>query len=145
MEVGDTTESGAPALFEKLPIFWAIAERRPEFGSFYKQVMTLRRDSTALRRGTMKWVPNSDEARVVTFMRSSPDEDLLVAINFSNRPFTGTVRIDRSGGFTEVGPSIARPLTPDAPAAAKTAQRQSVFLPALSLDAWGYRIFRKPK
>src|SRR6185295_2407096 len=28
MEVGDTTESGAPALFEKLPIFWAIAERR---------------------------------------------------------------------------------------------------------------------
>ena len=31
MEVGDTTESGAPALFEKLPIFWSIAERRPEF------------------------------------------------------------------------------------------------------------------
>jgi cyclomaltodextrinase len=143
MEVGDTTESGAPALFEKLPIFWAIGERRPEFASFYKQVMMLRRDSKALRRGTMKWLPNSDEARVVTFMRSSPDEDVLVAINFSNRPFTGTVRIDRSGGLTEVGPSIARPLPPDAPAAAKTAQRQSVSLPALSLDAWGYRIFRR--
>src|SRR5262249_36517442 len=31
MEVGDTTESGAPALFEKLPVFWANAERRPDF------------------------------------------------------------------------------------------------------------------
>ena len=30
MEVGDTAESGAPALFEKLPVFWQIAERRPE-------------------------------------------------------------------------------------------------------------------
>lgn len=26
-----TTESGAPALFYKLPVFWEIAERRPEF------------------------------------------------------------------------------------------------------------------
>ena len=39
MEVGDTTESGAPALFERLPIFWQIAERRPEFPRFYKQVI----------------------------------------------------------------------------------------------------------
>jgi cyclomaltodextrinase len=35
MEVGDTAESGAPALFEKLPVFWKIAERRPEFPRFY--------------------------------------------------------------------------------------------------------------
>jgi len=28
MEVGDRTESGAPALFEKLPVFWQISERR---------------------------------------------------------------------------------------------------------------------
>jgi cyclomaltodextrinase / maltogenic alpha-amylase / neopullulanase len=143
MEVGDTTESGAPALFEKLPIFWAIAERRPEFPGFYKQVMTLRRDSTALRRGKIKWLPNSDEARVVTFMRSSPDEDVLVAINFSSHPFTGTVKKDRSSEFTEVGPSIVRPLPPDAPPSPRTVQRQIASLPALSLDAWGYRIFRR--
>jgi hypothetical protein len=31
MEAGDTTESGAPALFEKLPVFWQISERRPNF------------------------------------------------------------------------------------------------------------------
>lgn len=91
MEVGDTTESGAPALFEKLPIFWAIAERRKEFPAFYKQIMKLRRDSVALRRGTLEWVRNSDEARVVTFVRRAGNEEVLVAINFSNRPFVGFV------------------------------------------------------
>src|ERR1044072_3535057 len=66
MEVGDTTESGAPALFEKLPIFWPIAERRKEFPKFYKVLMTQRRESLALRRGSVEWLKNSDETRVVT-------------------------------------------------------------------------------
>jgi cyclomaltodextrinase / maltogenic alpha-amylase / neopullulanase len=91
MEVGDTTESGAPALFEKLPIFWAIAERRKEFPQFYKQMMRLRRSSPALRRGTLEWLRNSDESRVVTFVRRAGSEEALVAINFSNRPFVGSV------------------------------------------------------
>ena len=91
MEVGDTTESGAPALFEKLPIFWAIAERRPEFPKFYKEMMAMRRASVALRRGTLEWLKNSDESRVVTFVRRAKGEEVLVAINFSNRPFTGRV------------------------------------------------------
>ena len=59
MEVGDTTESGAPALFEKLPVFWPIAERRPEFPRFYKQMMALRRSSSALRRGPVRGLENS--------------------------------------------------------------------------------------
>ena len=91
MEVGDTTESGAPALFEKLPIFWPIAERRPEFPKFYKQMMAMRKGSVALRRGTLEWLKNSDESRVVTFVRRAPGDEVLVAINFSNRPFTGRV------------------------------------------------------
>jgi len=90
MEVGDTTESGAPALFEKLPIFWAIAERRKEFPAFYKQLMKQRRDSVALRRGTLEWVRNSDESRVVTFVRRAGNEEVLVAINLSSRPFVGS-------------------------------------------------------
>src|SRR5689334_14106986 len=91
MEVGDTTESGAPALFEKMPIFWAIAERRKEFPEFYKKIMALRRSSVALRRGTLEWLHNSDEARVVTFVRRAPGAEVLVAINFSSQPFTGRV------------------------------------------------------
>src|ERR1041384_2230300 len=91
MEVGDTTESGAPALFEKLPIFWPIAERRPEFPKFYKEMMRLRRASLALRRGTLEWVRNSDEARIVSFVRRAGNDEVLVAINLSSRPFTGRV------------------------------------------------------
>jgi len=91
MEIGDTTESGAPALFEKLPIFWAFAERRPEFRKFYKEMMARRRGSVALRRGTVEWVKNSDESRVVSFVRRAGSEEVLVAINLSNRPFSGMV------------------------------------------------------
>ncbi len=91
MEVGDTTESGAPELFEKLPIFWAIGERRPEFRKFYKEMMALRRASKALRRGTLEWIRNSDESRVVSFVRRAEAEEVLVTINFSSTPFRGTV------------------------------------------------------
>lgn len=143
MEVGDTTESGAPALFEKLPVFWPIAERRPEFPRFYKQVMALRRSSSALRRGSLEWLQNSDESRVVTFMRRSPEEEMLVAINLSNRPFSGTVAEIAAAGFTDITPDIAPPLPPDAPHPERAVRDRAVTLPALTLEAWGYRIFRR--
>ena len=117
MEVGDTTESGAPALFEKLPIFWSFAERRKEFPQFYKQMMALRRSSTALRRGSLEWLRNSDDARVVTFLRRAGDEEVLVAINFSNLPFFGAVEVVNPAAFGDG-------------------------LPVLALDPWGYRIFK---
>ena len=88
-----------PALFEKLPIFWSIAERRKEFPQFYKQMMALRRGSTALRRGTLEWLKNSDESRVVTFVRRAGKEEVLVAINFSSRPFFGTVEVANAGSL----------------------------------------------
>ena len=123
MEVGDTTESGAPALFEKLPIFWAIAERRKEFPQFYKQMMALRRGSLALRRGDLQWLRNSDESRVVTFVRRAGSEEVLVAINLSSRPFFGTVEVANAGKFVDV-------------------DKRVVGLPVITLDGWGYRIFR---
>jgi glycosidase len=144
MEVGDTTESGAPALFEKLPIFWPIAERRPEFPRFYKQIMALRQSSKALRRGTLEWLANSDESRVVTFLRRANGEMILVAINLSNRPFAGVVRSLHGQGFVDVTPDVAPPLPPDAPEPARAARKLTVELPYLKLDAWGYRFFRRP-
>ncbi len=47
-KVGDTTESSAMALFEKLPVFWPIAERRPELRRFYEQMIRVHREHTAL-------------------------------------------------------------------------------------------------
>ena len=140
MEVGDTAESGAPALFEKLPIFWQISQRRPEFPRFYSSMISLRRSSAALRGGDMTWVKNSDENRVLTFTRRSGKEELLVAINMSNQPFSGSVSI--SGNFDELTPDIARPLPPDdSKAAART--KPAIALPSLLLDAYGFRIFRR--
>ncbi len=142
MEAGDTTESGAPALFEMLPIFWPISERRPEFPRFYKQVTALRKSSEALRRGDLQWLRNSDEARVVSFVRRAGGEEVLVAVNLSNQPFAGFVE-GGGPGFADVTPDTQTPLAVDATPAQRAARTRTVGLPALALDAWGYRIFRR--
>ncbi len=126
MEVGDTTESGSPALFEKLPIFWEIKERRPEFPAFYDSMIKLRKGSVALRRGETLWVKNSDEDGILTFMRKSGNEEILVAINMTNSPFFGSV--ETSGNFEEITPNM---------------EKSTIGLPTLSLASFGFRIFRK--
>src|SRR6266404_3612943 len=136
MEVGDTTESGAPALFEKLPVFWPIAERRPEFPRFYKQIIELRKSSTALRRGSLEWLRTSDESRVLSFVRRSTGEDVLVAINLSNRPFSGTIEAGKYAGYRDITPNVGPPQAPDAPPTESVRPKPPVGLPAIKLDAW---------
>jgi len=143
MEVGDTTESGAPALFERLPIFWPIAERRPEFPRFYQQMMALRRGSSALRRGSLEWLRNSDETRVLSFVRRSSEEEVLVILNLSSRPDSGTISMSDVAGFKEITPAVAAPQQPDAPPAKAAASQEAARLPQISLKAWGYRLFRR--
>ncbi len=126
MEVGDTAESGSPALFEKLPINWSFVERRPEFPKFYKSIIELRKNSVALRRGDLTWLKNSDENRVVTFTRKSSNEEILVAINMTSSPFFGSV--EASGNFDDITPNIGN---------------KQVGLPAISLEGFGFRIFKK--
>jgi glycosidase len=132
MEVGDITESGAPALFEKMDVFWDAALRRPEFPAFYKELIALRRAHPALRSGTVEWLANSDQTRVLTYRRRDASEDIVVAINATNRPFMGTV--EASGEYNEITPPTAR---------ARGATAAS--LPAISLDAWGFRVFRRAR
>jgi len=130
MEVGDTTESGFPALFEKMPIFWDIRVRWPEFPRFYEGMIKLRRGSEALRRGSVKWLENSDEDRIVSFLRSTPGEQIVAVINVSSTPFEGVVEI--SGEFTDITPAIS-----DGP------EQREAALPAVTLKPWEFRIFRK--
>jgi len=143
MEVGDTTESGAPALFEKLPVFWPIAERRPEFLRFYKQMSELRHASSALRRGSLEWLRNSDEARVLSFLRRAADEEILIAVNLSNRPFAGTIEVGSAGDYRDITPNVGPPQPPDAPVTERARTNRQAGLPAISLDSWGYRIFQR--
>ena len=126
-EAGDVTESGAPALFERLPVFWQGVERRPEFATFFHEIIALRRAHAALRQGTTTWLHNSDEDRILTYTRSDGTETFLVAVNLSSRPFSGTV--DAAGNYSDVTPP---PL-----------KQAAVNLPSLTLDAWGWKILRK--
>ncbi len=138
MEAGDTTESGAPALFEKMPIFWKTSERRQEFPRFYKEMIALRKNSGALRRGDLTWLKNSDETRIVTFARRLGNEEMLIAINLTNAPFFGSV--EAAGNYEELTPYIGPPPPDDK---SKMAGKRVPALPTLSLDSFGFRIFRK--
>jgi len=101
MEVGDATESGDPALFDKLTIFWNPKER-PQLRSIYHDLIQLRKNSAALRSNNVEWLHNSDENKLVTFLRADDKDEFLVVINLSNRPLTGSVNLKNASGFSEV-------------------------------------------
>ena len=131
-EVGDTTESTAPALFEDLKVFWGIGERRSNFLPFYKQLIALRKAHPALQQGETEWVRNGAPDRVLTYFRRGGGEEYFIAINCSNRPFTGVAGV-ADGQYEDVTPGQ------------NEASRQKVMLPALVLNAWDFRIYRKVK
>ena len=142
MEVGDTTPSTGPALFEKQPIFWQAGQVEPAIPEFYNVMIPLRKSSPALRRGELVWLHNSDEDHVITYLRRLPEETVLVAVNLSSVPFAGT--IEASGvpwkeivlsNFVHIGEAgmpTRHAVVPPPPVA----------LPALSLPPFGVRIFR---
>lgn len=53
---------------------------------FYREVLGLRRAYNALRRGALEFISADAEAQTVVFTRSHEEEQLLVAINRSDRP-----------------------------------------------------------
>lgn len=140
MEAGDTTESGYPALFEKMPIFWPTEVRRPEFPRFYKAMVALRKQSPALRRGSLTWLKNSDENRIVTFARKQGNEELVIAINLSNTRFKG--RVETTGNFKEITPEIGKPMPPD-DEKARAALKDNSLPPTVNLESYGFRVWRK--
>ena len=75
-------------------------------------------------------------------MRRAGGEEVLVAVNLSNQPFAGLVE-GGGPGYADVTPDTRPPLAADATPAQRAARTRTVGLPALALDAWGYRIFRR--
>src|SRR6185295_15585593 len=69
--------------------------------------------------------------------------EILVVINLSSRPFTGSLHAPKGEAFIDVTPDVAPPLPPDAPAPDSETGKRSVDLPRITLDAWVYRIFRR--
>ena len=127
MEVGDATESGAPALFEKLPIFWEPKER-PPLKKIYRELIGLRKKHPAFRNDRVIWLENSDAANVVTLMRLDQHDEFVIVINFSNRPLVGKVEAMNSGGFKQILPQ---------------AENVSQGFPLFSLNGFEYRIYHR--
>jgi len=140
-EIGDTGESGGPALTERVPLFWPIAQRRPEFATFYREMIALRRGHAALRRGETLWVPSSAPDRIVSFVRRGEGEDVLVVVNLSSQPWTGTVEPPAGPSFVEITPAVPLPQQPGGGTPERAARKAE--LPTLALDAWGFRVFQR--
>jgi cyclomaltodextrinase / maltogenic alpha-amylase / neopullulanase len=133
MEVGDRNESGAPELFEKLPISWPGTDGQSPISGYYQRLIAFRRAHPALTDGKVLWLSNTDESRVLTFLRVDARETVLVAINLSDRPFLG--RIWGSGGdYSNITPRD--PLVAGRPGPTNG-------LPALALGAWEFRAYGK--
>lgn len=101
MEVGDTSESGDPALFERLPIFWQ-PKQRGHFRETYRHLITLRRAHPAFRTDEVVWLKNSAPDNVVTYLRRDAQEEFAVVINFSNRPQWADIIVADAAGFAPV-------------------------------------------
>jgi glycosidase len=131
MEVGDTTESGDPALFEKLTIFWA-PKQRETFRDTYSRLIALRHAHPALRGGEVVWLENSAPQNVVSFLRHGADEEFVTVINFSNRPQAARLTVPAGGAFGRV--TIGK---------ADTAGSPTTDLANLTLGAYEWRIYRR--
>ena len=127
MEVGDSTQSRDPALFEPQKIFWGAEKWHPDYPKFYALMTSLRREHQALQQGATIWLHNSDEQHVVTYLRRAAGEEFLVAVNLSNTPFRGSV--EAVGNWKEIELPVSK-LEPEA-------------VPFLSLNAFEARIFQK--
>ncbi len=138
MEVGDATPSTGPALFEKVPIFWPPLRR--DFPEFYHTMIPLRETSPALRHGDLVWLHNSAEEHVLTYLRRSPEETYLIAVNLGGSPFTGTVEA-QAGPWKEIALPVPLQITAQGERTA-AAPPEPPALPVLSLRPFGVRIFR---
>jgi glycosidase len=129
MEVGDATESGDPALFEKLPIFWS-PRARPPLRDIYRDLIRLRRENPCFRNGRVGWLRNSNEGSVVSFERADESSQFVVAINLSNRPARAQIEVENAGDFK---PVVIAGMAP--------APNQD--FPSVHLGSYEWRIYRR--
>jgi cyclomaltodextrinase / maltogenic alpha-amylase / neopullulanase len=98
MEVGDATESTAPALFETRKIEWEPVGR-PPIRDLYRSLITFRKQNKVMTFGEVIWLENSRNREVVSFLRKAGGQEILVVINFSNRPLEVAVRTEEPAAF----------------------------------------------
>ena len=129
MEVGDATESGDPAMFEKMPVFWQPGGR-PPLREIYRDLIKLRKQHAAFCNEDVVWVKNSAPGEVASFLRRDAKDEFLVLINFSSRRATGSVEVPAVKEFEPVKISgMPEPL--------------AAVLPDFRLNGYGWFIYRR--
>jgi cyclomaltodextrinase / maltogenic alpha-amylase / neopullulanase len=131
MEVGDATESGTPALFYKLTIFWHPGGRPPEREIYHSLIHLRKQYAGCFCNNQVTWLTNSHENDVVTFMRQDITNQFVVLINFSNRALTGKVEVKNGDDFKP----MHIPGLHDRPVGS---------LSRFHLNGFGWRIFHRP-
>ncbi len=129
MEVGDATESGDPALFDKLNIFWNPKER-PPIRKIYQDLIKLRKEHAAFRSERVNWLASSEDTQVVAFTRRDEKEEFLVVINLSSRPVGGALKNFNAAEFQPVKIS-------------GTSEAATGDLPRFQLDGFGWRVWQR--
>jgi cyclomaltodextrinase len=129
MEMADTNETDGGALFVKRDISWQ-AKGHPELRGIYHDLIELRHRYAALRNSSVDWLHNSDETGLLTFLRADDQDQLLIIINCSKRPLTGTVNMKNVDGFAPVKISGVQS-SDDGP------------LPAFQLNGFEWRIYHR--
>jgi glycosidase len=93
-EIGDATPTNYP---ERSPIPWELgkhtdwAHQQEAMLVKYKRLVEMRRREDALALGTLTWLNNSAPDHLVTFLRKSGGQRILVIVNLCNRPVAATV------------------------------------------------------
>jgi glycosidase len=129
MEVGDATESGDPAMFEKMPVLWHPGGR-PPLRDIYRELIKLRKKYAAFCNDDVVWVQNSAPGEVVSFLRRDAKDEFLVVINLSSRRTTGSVELPEENGFEPVKINVM-PEPLDTP------------LPDFHLNGYGWFIYHR--
>lgn len=92
-EVADTARHSIYSLPGQMHIDWSNAETpqgKARFGLCQK-LCTLRHSERALAHGTVTWLDNSAPDEVISFLRTSDDEEVLTVINMRKKDVTVTV------------------------------------------------------
>jgi hypothetical protein len=105
-------------------------------------MIALRHAHAALRQGETVWVDGSEPARVVSFLRRAAGEELLVVVNLSSRALDVQLELPPGPAFTEMTPQVPLPVQPGGAVPARTPR--PLDWPTVALDAWGFRVFRRP-
>jgi cyclomaltodextrinase len=86
-EIGDTNPT---SVYTQQYIDWT-RPRHPEDEQVFQDLLTLRRTHPALARGTTTWWATSQPASVVSYLRATADDRVVVVVNLSSRRRNATV------------------------------------------------------